>query len=834
MRLAVLVELHSAPDPAGGAKLRESLARVGFDRVVEIDRGDTEVGIAQALADVTPGDAVLVHVSGPFGGRVAVRALAETVDRDAADALVVLDLVHDDASGDPLTAVSHVQEIRAELAARPRGASLVGVRAASLDARPLAFTHLVLRVAEDIGAREDREVGIAEVVDRLSTMSETREAVESYALVRGADFEIATPSELPDPVALLDLADRAKGLEKWDEAIAGYRASLVVSRSAEARERIYGRIAELEAYRGRDAHAERAKRKARAAAAERVDELFARAKAIVADRHDLGAAVAELEAARALDPARDDVLEALRRAYRVLERWSDLVDVTGALADKATGATERAARRLAQAKIALDHLKHEPRGLALLEAALEDDPTCSEALDALVELRLARGERELLSRSLERLAERLVELGDHEGARDATRRLAGLEPAGEVDEDESSAETLRREPAAEDADTDSDALDAELARAPLVAATHRRLFTLYSRGGDADRAYLTALALEELEAAQPEHDAILAQHRPDGLRVRATLDERAWSLLRAPGATDDVARALFAAVARPAIAARVDERRTEKKLVALDPARRQSESSTASIVRSFHWAARVLGVACPALYVLDRVNGDVAAVPAAEPSTALGPGVVRGLSTKELAFVTGRHVTYYRPEHAVLIHFPTLGELTTLVLAAVQLAMPQMPIPPAAAASVSALRARIARHARPDERAAIADAVARLDARDGRIDLAAWVRGVELTAARAGLLLCGDLRMAMTRLRAESRSVAGLTFDERRADLVAFCASRAHVELRAEVAITASTPPPPESLSGAPRDRTAPRDANAQSGDTWSSVDGPPSQREAG
>ena len=45
-------------------------------------------------------------------------------------------------------------------------------------------------------------------------------------------------------------------------------------------------------------------------------------------------------------------------------------------------------------------------------------------------------------------------------------------------------------------------------------------------------------------------------------------------------------------------------------------------------------------------------------MPAVEPSTALGPAALHGKTTKDLAFLAARHLTYYRPEHQVLVYFP--------------------------------------------------------------------------------------------------------------------------------------------------------------------------------
>ena len=87
-----------------------------------------------------------------------------------------------------------------------------------------------------------------------------------------------------------------------------------------------------------------------------------------------------------------------------------------------------------------------------------------------------------------------------------------------------------------------------------------------------------------------------------------------------------------------AIAAQVDDRRgAAARLVALDAGPKQSSVEQPSRSwRASSWAARILGVPqCPELYeMLDDVPGDIAAVPSAEPSTALGPGALSGLATK--------------------------------------------------------------------------------------------------------------------------------------------------------------------------------------------------------
>jgi tetratricopeptide (TPR) repeat protein len=638
-------------------------------------------------------------------------------------------------------------------------------------------------------------------------------------------------------VHLVALAESARVRGVSEQALAGYRAALVVAPDdwngrglVHARigvlERSYGRVDEarrafelalLESPHDRDsleALIEMAEEESdyervvdlsrtRVALLEEpgdvVDALFAIAETLVRKLRDLPAAVEELEKARSIDPTRDDVLEALRRAYRVLEDWPQVIELTGALAELAPSEAERAARRFVQAKIAIERLEAPEHALPYLEAALDEDPTHDEALDVLVEVRTARGEVAELAATLTALAERLQALADDERAHDVQKRLAALRGEDVVEEptlDDRSGEravdladadarlaVADKLQAAGDGDGALDVLEATAAQSPLHAPIYARLFDLHVRAGSADRAFLAAMALEELEQTDADQRGVVERCRTDELRVRAALDDAAWHQLRAPGG-DDVIEALLEAIGRAAIATGIDGRGRERRIVTLDASRRLPAESTAMVVRSFHFTSRVLAVACPALYLVDEVPGGMAAVPVAEASTAVGRDALRGMSAKDVAFVVGRHLTYYRPEHAVLVHFPTLQELTVLVLAAVRLAMPGMEIPSAIAPAVEALVEPLSRHVSEREREKMSHAVEKLDARGGRIGLPSWIRSVELTAGRAGLLLCGDLQTAMSRIRDEKRATAHVAIAEKRADLLAFCASRELAELR--------------------------------------------------
>jgi hypothetical protein len=285
------------------------------------------------------------------------------------------------------------------------------------------------------------------------------------------------------------------------------------------------------------------------------------------------------------------------------------------------------------------------------------------------------------------------------------------------------------------------------------------------------------------------HELVIEQFRPDGpIRPTTALEESLWDeCLRAPGA-DPIVCDVLRAISDAAIALRLEALAAKNKLPVLDLELKQDKTSTASVVRTFVWAARALGIKAPDLYLLEDVPSGIAAIPAKVPATALGPQVRTGQTVQQLSFLAGRHLTYYRPEHYALVFFPTLADLSALVLAAVRLVIPGISVPPAPdgeGSVASQLGGRLTEDAKRDLEAA----VARLDARGGKLDLLAWIRHVELTASRAGLLLAGDLRVAARILSAESRSIGELSAETKRGDLLAFTASDGYGKLRERMGV---------------------------------------------
>jgi tetratricopeptide (TPR) repeat protein len=692
-------------------------------------------------------------------------------------------------------------------------------------------------------------VVVAPVAERVS------EPPPSRASLSPASARARTRSVLPLPAIepILAEAERAHSSGQFDDALEAYRKAMMILGGGEpkALASLYASVAEVKLAQGKTREAEASFEKAlsaspdhtrslraladlageskefgRAASYERrialardTDEERAKALARVAERYmeakDATRAAGVLEEARQLVPKSTQILTALRTTYESQRNWKKVAETIGAMADAEALLHDKAQRRFEQADVILGRMRDEAAGIALLEKALEEDPTQERALAALIAIRTRKEEWAQLDRLYTKLVDAFAAREDAARAWDVCKRLGALrrdklgDGPGALDALTAAVKLRPRDVETRAALAELLLLKGETALAlseletaahyePTRAATYRRLFDIHRREGSTDRAWIAATALEELGTSNVDQGMLADQFRGAGARPSAKLDDEAWAALRAPGA-DEVIESIVRAIAPAAIAVKLEELRAARKLLALDPNARLSKDSTATVVRTFAWAGEVLGVSPPDLYAREDIVDALAALQAASPSAAFGEAVMSGRSVPELAFSVGRHLVYYRPEHYPLVFYPSVMDATALVLAAVKLARPELPVPSHASAAAAKLRKELVAHATEAQRSTLGIAVEQLDVRGGKVDLAAWIRGVELTANRAGLLLAGDLGIAMRTMRAERRGIAELTFEDRRDDLLAFSASRAYADLRAKlgVGLRASLPPPP-------------------------------------
>ncbi len=426
-----------------------------------------------------------------------------------------------------------------------------------------------------------------------------------------------------------------------------------------------------------------------------------------------------------------------------------------------------------------------------LERAVELEPARAEALALLEKHMLARGEVRHLERLYKRLlykvsgqagskptAARAAELAlwmrlatlydrhldDATGAANALAQAQRL--GGEV--------TLPR-PAAAAAPLSTEPLRAAGAhwQTNLSDTAGVKLVNLAEETGEADVAYLTAATMVALEIADAETIARYEQARPRELRrTRVKLASSHWAQLRHPDDSLEIGE--LVELLAPAIHALAPM--TPRDLDLDDTQLVADADLPAPFARLRGELAEQLGVDVAPVYARSELGHQIHVGALAAPVLLAGDDALTAPERPALAFALGRATTLLWPGRAVGSSRPA-RVLKAAVLAAFRDSSNSTvgaddPQAPAAAAAFAALER--------DRRRAARGAVLRLVAREPALNLSKWARALARTADRAGLLLAGDVPVALAGARAAGADGA---------DLIAFATSDAHRALRAALGL---------------------------------------------
>jgi len=267
--------------------------------------------------------------------------------------------------------------------------------------------------------------------------------------------------------------------------------------------------------------------------------------------------------------------------------------------------------------------------------------------------------------------------------------------------------------------------------------------------------------------------------------VRGRLDNEQWIRNLFHEEENIYVGKIFEMIAAAALRAKIESLKAKKELPVLDPRFRQDPAtSTVTLARTFGWAAQVLGLACPLLYVRSDVPGSLVAVANDQPASVAGQTVLTGFSTQDLLFIVGKHLCMYRGEHYIKNLFPTVTELTVLLFAAIKLVAPETPSPADIEKQIVATAQALRTFIQPMQLEGLRMVVKKFLAEGAKANVKRWVQCVEITATRAGLLLCGDLEIAKKIIAAEPQQPGDLTAQDKLKELVLFTASSQYTQLR--------------------------------------------------
>ncbi|HEX7670766.1 MAG TPA: hypothetical protein VF395_14325, partial [Polyangiaceae bacterium] len=295
-------------------------------------------------------------------------------------------------------------------------------------------------------------------------------------------------------------------------------------------------------------------------------------------------------------------------------------------------------------------------------------------------------------------------------------------------------------------------------------------------------------------AANDRERAVYDAHRARTLIApRSSLSASAWYDQLFHPDEEVLTGQIFGIIAPAVLIGRVTTLRRDKKLHQPDPSTRQAlEKTTLTAVRAIGWAAAILGLAPPPVFVEKARAVAFEHIPGVPPITVVGGQVLSGRGQLELAFLAGRHLCWYRQEHFVRTLFSSVGDLEDLFLAALVIGSPSLPIAEATKARVAPIARAIEPMLEPSHLDALRGHFLRFVEEGGRTNLQRWSSGADKTACRAGFLIANDLATAVAAIEADEGRSAELLpkgMGERAQDLLVFSTGERYAQLRRQLGI---------------------------------------------
>jgi tetratricopeptide (TPR) repeat protein len=520
-------------------------------------------------------------------------------------------------------------------------------------------------------------------------------------------------------------------------------------------------------------------------------------------------AMEAVEEAQDIKPNDHVILHKLLQLYQQAGDWQKMVDCLQHIAELESRPEVRARYVFTQAQLYRDKLKDFERAVELFNESLDLNPGYLEAFERINKILTQEKNWKQLERSYRKMIHRVAgkgnvtlehqlwhqlglvyrdRLNQMQEAIDAFKMAAAVKPDNLV-ERQILAELFENTEQWDDAIAETRSV---LEGDPLKGETYRALYRLFLYKRSYDEAWCVAAALAFLGEANEEEQRFYQDYKTEGMPVvRGRVTGDLWQRHLLHGDANNHVSKIFEAVVPAALQAKSAELKATGKLTSLDPRFKQDpNTSTVSFARTFGWAAQVLGVQSPELYVRSDVAGGIIAVPALPPASVAGQTVLSGFQPQELAFVCAKHLASYRGEAYIRNLFQTQSELTMMFFAGVMLAAPNTPLPAEIVNNVKVSAQALRRFMEPMAFESLAAAVKRWMNDGSTANIKRWMQAIEVTAVRAGFVACGDLDIAKRILAAEPQLPGDLSPAEKMRELLLYSVSEDYMALRKAIGVT--------------------------------------------
>ncbi|MCS6797689.1 MAG: tetratricopeptide repeat protein [Myxococcota bacterium] len=507
--------------------------------------------------------------------------------------------------------------------------------------------------------------------------------------------------------------------------------------------------------------------------------------------------------ALAVRPTDHKTLHKLLVAYQETRQWEKAIETIERIAELDPRAEAKAKYAYTIGVILRDELKNPAAAVDRFNQALDLDPDQLKAFEAINKILTATKDWKQLERAFRKMLSRVINKGkpelefqlwhnlgviyrdrqkNFEAAAEAFKMAARLQPDN-AQEHQILAEIYTALP-----DRVGDAIAEHqwlLRNDPFKVDSYRALYRLYFDARAYDKAWCLAATLVFLKKADQEQQQFYEQYRQGGvIRPQTRLDNESWlKLLMHPDEDPFVGKMLEALV--PAVhAAKV----ASDKALGLQP-RHQVDPSTSTVTfaRTFGFVAQVLDLQLvPRLFLRQDTPGGVSHVPGSNPPAVVcGSSLLQGYSPQDLVFVCGRLLSYYRGEHFIRTLMSTTAEIKAVLLAGLRLA---------GLGTADPQVDEVARQLQPRLGIQQLEALRRVAKafveHGARTDAKQWIQAVELTACRAGFLLCNDLTIAASMItKLPPEGTTDLPPKDKIKEVVLFSVSEEYFKLRERLGI---------------------------------------------
>ncbi len=510
--------------------------------------------------------------------------------------------------------------------------------------------------------------------------------------------------------------------------------------------------------------------------------------------------------ARALRPDDHQVLHRLLDCYQKTRQWDHAIEIIEAIRDMDSRPEAKSKYTYTMAVVLRDELKDPDAALERFNEALDQDPTQLKAFEAINRLHTEQRQWKELERAYRKMLHRVVGKGNADLEfdlwhnlgiiyRDRQNNLAAaaesFEMASQIKPDNAREHGILAELYERVPDSIERAIEHHqwiLRSDPYNVEPYRALYRLYFQARAYDKAWCLAAALTFLKKADSEQHQFFEQYRPKGtIKPRARLDNELWvKHVFHPGEDLYVSKILEAlAPAVYQLRATSDRALKLQKKHLVDP-----QQSTATFARTFGFVSQVFNVpTVPRLFLRSDLQGGLSHVVGSHPPALVcGASLLSGFSPQDLAFVVGRQLAYFRPEHIVRTMITTHTELKTLLLAGLRIGGvgPDDPEVEKTAANLSSALA-------PTQLEALRAIAKRFVDEGAQANVKRWMQLVDVSCCRAGLLASSDLESSVKMVQSlPAEGPTDLPPKDKVTELVLFSVSESYFQLREALGIQIS------------------------------------------